>query len=448
MLFVLGVLVVVIGVALSIALHEIGHLLPAKRFGVKVSQYMVGFGPTVWSRHRGETEYGVKAIPLGGYVRMIGMLPPRPGDKPGQLRTLSTGRFSQMMDQARADSMEDVKPGDEDRVFYKLAPWKKIIVMSGGPLMNLLIAAVLLTGTITLYGLPQVVPSVGALSTCVPTTAPTVDDPQPACKTGDPLAPSQQAGLQPKDRILSVDGKQITTWDEVSKAIRESMGAPMTFVVQRGDEKLTLTVTPAVLERATYTADGKAIVKNGKLVTQRMGFLGVVPRQEVVKQPLSSAPKFVWDRTVDTGAIIVRIPEKMAGVVQAAFGQGERDPNGPISVVGVGRIGGEVAALEIPADEGGNWVKIAQLVMLVASLNLALFVFNLIPLLPLDGGHIAGATWEAIKRGFARLRHRPDPGYVDVAKGLPIAYGMSMVLIVMSVLLIYADIVKPIKLFG
>lgn len=448
MLFVLGVLVIVVGVALSIALHEIGHLVPAKKFGVKVSQYMVGFGPTVWSRRKGETEYGVKAIPLGGYVRMIGMLPPRASDAPGQLRSLSTGRFSQMMDQARADSMEEVGSGDEDRVFYKLSPWKKIIVMSGGPLMNLVIAAVLLTGTITLYGLPQVVPVVGALSTCVPTAAATVDNPQPECQPGDPLAPSQEAGLQPKDRILSVDGRPVTTWDEVSGAIRDSMGASMVFVVQRGEEQLTLDVQPAVLDRATYTEDGKAVVQDGRLVTQKMGFLGVVPRQEVVKQPLSSAPQFVWDRTVDTASIIVKIPEKMVGVVQAAFGEGERDPNGPISVVGVGRIGGEVAALEIPAEEGGNWVKIAQLVLLVASLNLALFVFNLIPLLPLDGGHIAGATWEAVKRGFARVLRRPDPGFVDVAKGLPIAYGMSMVLIVMSVLLIYADIVKPINLFG
>jgi membrane-associated protease RseP (regulator of RpoE activity) len=447
-LFVLGVLVVVVGVALSIALHEIGHLVPAKKFGVKVSQYMVGFGPTIWSRRRGETEYGIKAIPLGGYVRMIGMLPPRAGDKPGELRTLSTGRFSQMVDQARADSMEEVHPGDEDRVFYKLSPGKKIIIMLGGPIMNLLIAAVLLTGVITLYGLPQVAPKVGLVSTCAPSAAPTLQVPQPACATGDPRSPAAMAGLQVGDRVLSVDGRAITSWDQVAAAIRDSQGRTMTWLVQRGDQQVTITLTPAVLQRPTYDADSKPITRDGRLVLAPMGFAGITPGQELVRTPIYEAPKFIWDRTIDTASVIVRIPQKMAGVMQAAFGSGERDPNGPISVVGVGRIGGEVAALDVPADAGGNWLKLAQLVLLIASLNLALFVFNLVPLLPLDGGHVAGAIWEAVKRGWARLRHRPDPGYVDVAKGLPVAYGMSLVLITMSVLLIYADIVKPINLFG
>ncbi len=129
-----------------------------------------------------------------------------------------------------------------------------------------------------------------------------------------------------------------------------------------------------------------------------------------MRTPIWEAPQFVWDRTVETASIIVRIPEKMAGVMQAAFGSGERDPNGPISVVGVGRIGGEVAALDVPADEGGNWLKLAQLVLLIASLNLALFVFNLIPLLPLDGGHVAGAIWESIKKGWARAAPQARPG--------------------------------------
>ncbi|RKT77548.1 membrane-associated protease RseP (regulator of RpoE activity) [Terracoccus luteus] len=448
MLFVLGVLIVFAGVALSIALHEIGHLLPAKKFGVKVTQYMVGFGPTVWSRRRGETEYGVKAIPLGGYVRMIGMLPPRPGDRPGELRELSTGRFSQMVDQARNDSMVEIQPGDEDRVFYKLHPAKKIVIMLGGPMMNLVIAFVLLTGVITLYGLPQVVPKVGLLSSCVPTAAPTLQVPQPKCATGDPQSPAAAGGLKADDRIVSVNGQSISTWDQVTALIRDSAGTPLRLVVQRGDAQVPLTVTPAALQRPTFDAQGQPVTRDGQLVLSRVGFLGVTPAQELVKKPIYDAPAFVWEQTVQTASVVVKIPQKMVGVVQAAFGSGERDPNGPISVVGVGRIGGEVAALDVPADEGGNWLKLAQLVLLIASLNLALFVFNLVPLLPLDGGHVAGALWESVKRAVARVRGRPDPGYVDVAKGLPIAYGMSLVLITMSVLLIYADIVKPIDLFG
>lgn len=135
----------------------------------------------------------------------------------------------------------------------------------------------------------------------------------------------------------------------------------------------------------------------------------------------------------------------MVGVVKAAFGSGERDPNGPISVVGVGRIGGEVASGQVQGFEGTS-TRLITLVMLIASLNIALFVFNLVPLLPLDGGHVVGALWEGLRRAVARVAGRPDPGYVDVAKGLPIAYAMSVVLVVMGGLLIYADIVRPVKL--
>ena len=210
-----------------------------------------------------------------------------------------------------------------------------------------------------------------------------------------------------------------------------------------------LAITPAVLERATYDEDDKPIVQDGQLVLSPMGFVGITPARSSSRAPIWEAPQFVWDRTVDTASIIVRIPEKMTGVMQAAFGSGERDPNGPISVVGVGRIGGEVAALDIPADEGGNWLKLAQLVLLIASLNLALFVFNLIPLLPLDGGHVAGAIWEAIKKGWARLRGKPGPGLRRRRQGPAdrlrhVARAASRC----RSLLIYADIVKPIDIFG
>ncbi|MER5766015.1 site-2 protease family protein, partial [Streptomyces sp. NPDC002082] len=141
LLFILGVVFVAIGIAVSIALHEVGHLVPAKLFKVRVTKYMIGFGPTVWSKKRGETEYGLKAIPLGGYVSMIGMYPPNKED--GTVRTSSTGMFQSLASDARSLAHEEIGLGDENRVFYRLPVWKKIIIMLGGPAMNLLIGVVL-----------------------------------------------------------------------------------------------------------------------------------------------------------------------------------------------------------------------------------------------------------------------------------------------------------------
>jgi membrane-associated protease RseP (regulator of RpoE activity) len=169
---------------------------------------------------------------------------------------------------------------------------------------------------------------------------------------------------------------------------------------------------------------------------------------EVVKQPLTAVPGLVGGAIGQTAGVVLKLPQKMAGVAQAAFGSGPRDVNSPMSVVGVGRVAGEVASGDIGGFGGSVGDVIIFELGLIASLNLALFVFNLIPLLPLDGGHVAGALWEGLKRAIARVRRRPNPGYVDVAKALPVAYAVSSVLIVMSALLIYADVVNPIKIGG
>ena len=445
--YIVGVLVVALGVGLSIALHEIGHLVPAKKFGVKVTQYMVGFGPTVWSRNKGgETEYGVKAIPLGGYIRMIGMFPPKPGDPENQLRASSTGRFTQLMDQARQDSMDEVSPSDEHRVFYKLSVPKKVVIMMGGPVMNLLIAFVLLGGILTLYGIPTATPLISTVATCVPSAAPTIDKPQPDCAPGDPASPATQAGLQKGDRIVSVNGTAVTLWDQVTPLIRQSAGQTMTLVVDRNGSRVTLQAPIAALNRAAYVDSDKVKVDgSGKVVTEQVGYLGATPSGELIKGTVLQVPGFVWNAFTQTAGVVVNVPQKMVGVVQAAFGSGERDPNGPISVVGVGRVGGEIASADLGPDS--TTAKFMTLLSLIAALNMALFVFNLIPLLPLDGGHVAGALWEGAKRSWARVRGKPNPGYVDVAKALPVAYTMALVLITMSALLIYADIVKPVKLF-
>jgi membrane-associated protease RseP (regulator of RpoE activity) len=447
-MYLLGVLFIALGISISIALHEVGHLLPAKLFGVKVTQYMVGFGPTIWSRRRGETEYGLKAVPLGGFIRMIGMFPPKPGADPSVLRGSSTGRFSQLMDQARTESNEQVKPGDEDRVFYKLSTPKKLVVMLGGPTMNLVIATVLLGGIFTLYGIVESTARISAVSQCVQ-TAPVNGAAAQKCLPSDPPAPASQAGIQAGDRVLSLAGRPVRNWDDVRTLVRPNGGKQIAVVVERDGKRLALKATP-ILNNVPRVDDAGNLVTGpgGKALIDRVGFMGFSPTPEIVRQPLTAVPALVGDQVVRTAGVVVRIPEKMVGIAKAAFGDGDRDPLGPVSVVGVGRLAGEVADGQLPGAAETGSTKLIVLIGLIASLNIALFVFNLIPLLPLDGGHAAGALWEGLKRQVARLRGRPNPGYVDVAKALPVAYAVSVALIGMSVLLIYADLVNPIKLGG
>jgi membrane-associated protease RseP (regulator of RpoE activity) len=447
LLYVLGVLFVVLGVGLSIGLHEIGHLVPAKKFGVKVTQYMVGFGPTVWSTRRGETEYGIKAIPLGGYIRMIGMFPPRPGDAEGTIRVSSTGRFTQLADEARQLSLEEIKPGDEDRVFYKLSVPKKVVVMMGGPVMNLVIAVVLLTGLVTLYGGQEVKDGaiVASVSECVvPATQAAT---KTTCAASDPKTPAFAAGIQPGDRILSIAGQPIKRTADVGKLIRPRVGEATPIVVLRDGAEKTVQVRPIRNTVQQVGPDGAPLVNaDGEPVVVDAGFLGVssAPVTALERQSVTIVPGIIGDQVQHMAGVLLHIPQRMTDVAQAAFGSEARDPNGPVSVVGVGRMAGEISSGSI--GDLDTAAKFAILVQLMAGLNIALFVFNLIPLLPLDGGHVAGALWEGLKRNTARLLHRPDPGHVDVAKALPVAYAVSSVLIVMSALLIYADFVKPVKL--
>jgi membrane-associated protease RseP (regulator of RpoE activity) len=459
--YALGALALALGVGLSIALHEIGHLVPAKRFGVRVTQYMVGFGPTLWSRRRGETEYGVKAIPLGGYIRMIGMFPPKPGDDPHLVRAGTTGRMGLMVDsavqaranrrtglaeQARQQSMEEIRPGDEDRVFYRLSAPRKVVVMLGGPVMNLLIAVVLITITASGFGMLGSTTRIQTVSQCVlPATAPA--DQQ--CAPSDPRAPAAEAGVLPGDRLVSFDGHRVSTWDEARSAIRAAGGRTVQLTVERDGQLRQLTATVPTTARPVIGEDGQPVLAaDGTPRTEQVGFVGLSPLPGLVRQPLSEVPGMIGNGLAQTAGVILRIPQKMVGVAQAAFGGGERDPNGPIGVVGVTRVAGEIASSQDIAFVQGPRARISFLLSLLASLNLALFVFNLVPLLPLDGGHVAGALYEGARRTVARLRRRPDPGPTDVARLLPIAYAVSSVLIVMSVLLVYADVVNPVRIGG
>jgi membrane-associated protease RseP (regulator of RpoE activity) len=431
LLTIVGIVLFVAGVLISVGLHEMGHMLPAKAFGMKVTQFFVGFGRTVWSVKRGETEYGIKAIPAGGFVRIIGMMPPAKGQDPTKVRKANTGPIQSMVENARSAEYETIAPADDGRLFYQKVWWKKLIVMASGPLVNVVIAFVLFGGLYMLYGTPVAQTTVSTVTDCViPANQATQDR---KCTDTDKVSPAKDAGFQVGDKIVSFNGTQISSWDQLTPLIRSNTDKPATIVVERNGVQKTLktsTIMNQVQESAT----------SDKLVS--VGFLGISPTEKVERQSFGFVVDQMGKLTVSTVQALGRFPEKLVGVAKSIVG-GQRAQDSPMSVVGASRVAGEVASSNLGVGQ-----KIATGILLLASLNLFLALFNFIPLLPLDGGHMIGAIWEGIRRGFAKLFGRPDPGYVDVAKLLPIAYVAASVIVVMGVLLVIADIVNPIKLFN
>lgn len=455
-LFILGVLIMVIAVGISIGLHEVGHLVPAKLFKVRVPQYMIGFGKTLWSFKRGETEYGFKAIPLGGYISMIGMYPPAKQkglvgatDAPA-LRKSSTGMFQQLADEARSAAAEQLQPGDENRMFYKLPVYKRIIIMLGGPTMNLLLG-IIMVGIVTVgFGAPAQTSTVAEVYQCVvPLGQESQRDPavNNGCKSTDAPGPAYAAGLRPGDTIISFNGEPVekTAWLSLTQAIRSHAGESVPLTYERDGVTHSTSITPYKTERPVIDGDGRAVTNaDGTPQTIEVGFIGMGSKVENISQPVSEVLPMVGSQIRSVAGIVLDLPARVLAVGQAAFSDAPRDPNGPVSVVGVGRIAGEISAME----QIGVADKAASLISLIGGLNIALFVFNLIPLLPLDGGHVLGALYESVRRFFAKLFRRPDPGPVDIAKMLPLTYVVAVGMLVMGAVLIYADIVKPVKLFG
>ncbi len=421
-----GILFLFFGILLSIAIHEIGHMVPAKKFGVKVTQYMVGFGPTLWSKVKGDTEYGVKAIPLGGYIRMIGMIPP--ANRPQK----SNGRFSQIAEEARLQSLSEITPGDENRVFYKLSTPKKLVVMIGGPFMNLVLAFLIFTVAFVGLGVPAATNQVREVVQCLPSEINLSGE----CEIGATASPATLAGIQNGDIIKSIGGTSVSNWTEVGQAISEA-------------DTRDFALTPIVVER-----DGQNISLRAEIVLvtrpasegvpeTQSPYLGISPEVKMQRESIEEVFVVMANITTATGQAILSLPERIGDLFGAAFLGEQRDPEGLVGVVGVTRVGGEIAAADLPA----SW-RFVQLLLLLGSMNMALFLFNMIPLLPLDGGHVAGALYEGARRQLAKLFRKPTPGPADVAKMLPIAYSMASVLLVLGLLLIYVDLVNPIRLGG
>ncbi|MFS4097548.1 M50 family metallopeptidase [Streptomyces sp. AF1A] len=430
LMFILGILVFAFGLLVSIAWHELGHLSTAKLFGIRVPQYMVGFGPTVWSRKKGDTEYGIKAIPLGGYIRMIGMFPP---DDAGRITARSTSPWRGMIEDARSAAFEELKPGDETRMFYTRKPWKRVIVMFAGPFMNLILAIGLFFTVLMGFGTQQQTTTVASVSPCVIAQSEHRD----SCKKSDPESPAAQAGMKAGDRIVSFDGVPTKDWNTLSDHIRDSAGKNVAIVVDRKGQDVTLHAT--IIKNRVAKKDSSGTYVQGKYVDA--GFLGFSSATGVVKLDFGDSVTWMTDRVGDAVDSLAALPGKIPALWNAAFGNGPREPDSPVGIVGAARITGDIATLHIPASQ-----QVAMFVMLLAGFNLSLFLFNMLPLLPLDGGHIAGALWESLRRNVARVLRRPDPGPFDVAKLMPVAYVVAGIFVCFTVLVLVADVVNPVKI--
>jgi len=443
-LFTLGVVAFFVAILASIGLHEVGHMVPAKRFGGKVSQYFIGFGPTVWSRHVGETEYGLKAIPLGGYVKIVGMLPPgaddlgeveydADGNRMLKVRKSNTGMFTQLISDARAAEWEHIQPEDSDRLFYKMTWWKKVIVMAGGPSVNIAIAFAIFAAVFATFGNPAdraIKPVVSEVLDCV---VPAAEEGR-VCRPDDEVTPAKLAGLQVGDEFVEVNGVSVTTWESLQKQIRSNRDGIAVITVLRDGQRVTVRTNTTVTAMPTSATDARLT---------DVGFLGVVPTDA---GPVTGGPLYTVDQmgtmTAQTFQALGSLPVKVWGVAKAIAGIEERASDSPVSIVGGGRLAGETAA----EDRLSTNEKLVFLLLLIGGFNFFIGMFNFIPLLPLDGGHIAGALFEAARRGVARLRRRPDPGYVDVAKLLPVAYVVGSAMLVMGLVLIVGDLVAPVQL--
>ena len=400
-----GWVILLLGLAISIGLHEIGHLWPAKKFGVKVTKYMIGFGPTLFSRKRGDTEYGIKAIPLGGYIQMIGMLPPSSAFKNASFR--------------RTTSEEVIAPEDVDKTFYRLAPWKKLIIMFGGPFANLLIALVLSIVLLSGFGQYGRTTSIQGVVQCVPTEA------NPNCdQVGEP-SPSATAGLKAEDQIVEINGTRVKLWSEVESIMSANVNKDIPITVLRSGVEQGLTIKPVEM-----TMNGVTKV-----------YLGVYLKVEKFKLSPVAAVQELGNMLVSTGQMIVQLPVQAINAVAEINPNVERDQNGAISIVGLGQFSGDIASnSEITLED-----KFASQLALLMSLNVALFVFNMIPLVPLDGGHIAAGLYEWAKRGIWRLRGKKLEQPVDTSKMMPLAFFVAGLLLLLSVVLIVRDIVNPLQ---
>jgi membrane-associated protease RseP (regulator of RpoE activity) len=403
MMFALGIVAFALAILFSVALHECGHMWAARATGMKVRRYFVGFGPTLWSTRRGETEYGVKAVPLGGFCDIAGMTP-----------------------------VEDLAPDEGDRAMYKQAAWKRVAVLFAGPGMNFVICLVLIYGIALVWGLPNLHPPTKAAIGETACVAPEVSAGKFGTCTGP--GPAAQAGIRAGDVVVKVGDTPVSSFEDLAAAVRKLHGT-VPIVVDRNGTAVTTYVDVTPTQR--FVANGQGAQPQQATV----GAIGVGPSHIAPTRygAFSAVPAtlaFTGDVTVEVGKSLAAIPMKVGALVHA-IGGGQRDPQTPMSVVGASIIGGDTV-------DHGLWVIFW---FFLAQLNLVLGAINLLPLLPFDGGHIAIAVFEKIRNVIRSARGKVAAAPVNYLKLMPATYVVLVVVVGYMLLTVTADVVNPIRLF-
>ena len=374
----LGIIAFVVALLFSVMVHEFGHYLTARKFGMRVSEFFLGFGKRLWSFTRGETEFGIKAIPAGGYCRIEGMTP-----------------------------QDRMPAGEEARAFFAASSLRKLIVLGAGSFAHFVLGFLLIFSIFFAVGFQALLPDIKEIS---------------------PQSAAQSAGFKVGDRILTIDNEKVDNWATDSKKIGLSEGREITFTVDRDGEILTIKAAPK------YIASEKRYLLGiiTKVGTQREDFISSI----------TGASSATWTLSKESVKSLFTLPAKVPQLVRQTFMGEERDPNGLVGVVGAARVSGEAVG---STNLNGNQ-RLQTFMLIVASLNIFVGMFNLLPILPLDGGHMAVAIADEIRALFARIRRKPRPAGIDVNVLTPITMGVFVVLAVLTVVLLIADIINPISL--
>jgi len=389
----LGVLAFVAALLFSVMVHEFGHYITAKRYGMRVTEFFLGFGKRIWSTQRGETEFGLKAIPAGGYCKISGMTP-------------------------KEELPFEVQP----RAFYKAKTSQKLVVLGSGSFLHFVLGFLLLFILFAGVGVSKVLPTVSQVVPCVPKSA--------ECTPNDPISPAKSAGILPGDEIIGVNGVRNMDWEEITPILRASAGKNLSLIINRDGQEIIINTVPA-----TRVVDGEA-----------RGFLGIINEFGQVREnpieALASSASATRDLFAGSLKALVGLPAQIPSLFGQTFLGEERNGEGLVGIVGVARVSGEAASSGVLT----SGEKLATFLLLVASLNIFVGIFNLVPILPLDGGHIAVALYEGARNKIYRMRGKEILGPVDVEKLTPITVVVLALLIFLTLLLLFADIFNPINL--